>query len=421
MSEGAAHFDRRRSFLRSVSVLASGTAMAQLVALLAAPLLTRIYDPGAFGVLAAYTSLLGLGIVVASGRYPLAVVLPDEDREAEDLVRGSIRLGLLVALASAWPIRLGAATLARALEAPGLLDTWWILPLGLAAMVPTPPLVAWATRTGRVRDAASSKLSDGLGRVGGQIGLGLAGLGTTGLLLGDVIGRALASLRLGWRFWREAGPGCGEVLATFRRYWRFPVITMPGGLVNAAALQLPPLLLTAAFGVEVAGQFALGHRVVLLPLMLVGQAVAQMYAVEVGRARSRGDGGLARRHLRLSIGLGALMLAPILLGCFLAPSGFVVLFGPEWRPAGELVQLLAPLYLLQAAVFPVAQTLTLLEVQRWQLAWDVGRLGAVVLALTLPPALGGGVHATVLTYGLVMAGSYAVLWWLGRLALRHSA
>ena len=70
------------SFARGAIVLSSGSAGAQLLLVLAAPILTRLYTPEDFGLLAIYTSLLALAGVISSLRYELAIPLPKEDEEA---------------------------------------------------------------------------------------------------------------------------------------------------------------------------------------------------------------------------------------------------------------------------------------------------------------------------------------------------
>lgn len=76
----------KSQLVRSVSMLMGGTASAQLLMVLAAPFLTRLYKPEDFGVLAVYTGLLALLAVIASLRYQLAIPLPACDQEAANIV-----------------------------------------------------------------------------------------------------------------------------------------------------------------------------------------------------------------------------------------------------------------------------------------------------------------------------------------------
>ena len=62
-------------FARSVAVMTAGTALGQGLVLASAPLLTRLYTPGDFGVLAVYGSIVSLVAVVGALRYELAIAL----------------------------------------------------------------------------------------------------------------------------------------------------------------------------------------------------------------------------------------------------------------------------------------------------------------------------------------------------------
>ena len=72
--------------VRNVLKLAGGTAGSQVITVAAAPILTRLYGPESFGVLATYVSILALLNVVSSLRYELAIAVPEDDDEAIALV-----------------------------------------------------------------------------------------------------------------------------------------------------------------------------------------------------------------------------------------------------------------------------------------------------------------------------------------------
>jgi len=56
---------RSSSFAADVLKLVTGTTVAQVIAALASPLLTRLYGPEAFGLLALFTSITSIIGVVA--------------------------------------------------------------------------------------------------------------------------------------------------------------------------------------------------------------------------------------------------------------------------------------------------------------------------------------------------------------------
>ena len=85
-----AKLNARGGFLKSISMLIGGTVFAHAITILALPFITRLYSPEDFSRLAVYTSLLGIFSVVACLRYEIAIPLPNNDDEAEQLLIISI-------------------------------------------------------------------------------------------------------------------------------------------------------------------------------------------------------------------------------------------------------------------------------------------------------------------------------------------
>ena len=100
----------KNAFARGVRVLVGGTVGLQVLTLLAAPLLTRLYSPEDFGLLAVYASVLALIGVISSLRYELAVPLPEDDVEAANVATLSLILvGLSALLTGVLAWQLGPA------------------------------------------------------------------------------------------------------------------------------------------------------------------------------------------------------------------------------------------------------------------------------------------------------------------------
>jgi lipopolysaccharide exporter len=87
---------RASAFAADVFKLVTGTTLAQAVAVLASPLLTRLYGPEAFGFLALFISITSILGVVACMRYELAIMLPQDDREAANLLALSLLSTVIV-------------------------------------------------------------------------------------------------------------------------------------------------------------------------------------------------------------------------------------------------------------------------------------------------------------------------------------
>jgi len=405
----------RSSIARSVCLLVSGTAAAQSLAILASPLLTRIYTPGEFGILQIFISLMSMTVVAASGRYEVAILLPDDEQAAIDV--------LVLALACVAVVTLGCIGLVFGLQ------YYWILPSSMRALRPSLWLLPvsilgggiyqvlnfWAVRRGDYKQIAKSKLMQATLQVTTQIGAGLLAHGPIGLLVGDSIGRISGSSRFIRDLWRDhRGQLCNvriRRMATYAmRYRRYPLISVWGALINSSGLALPSLFLAQYYGAENTGWFALVNRVMGVPTALIGMSLLQVFTAETARLSRSDPSKLMHLFLRTSKGMLYFGLAPCALFVFAAPWLFQKIFGHPWREAGEYARYLALMFYVSFIDSPVTMTLLVLERQRTQLVWDTSRLALTVAAIAIPFRLGCGVRIAVISYGFAMAAMYCIHW-----------
>ena len=110
----------KNSFIRSVSVLVGGTATAQVIAILASPILTRLYSTEDFCLLAVYGSIIGIVGVIASLRYELAIPIAETDKEAASLVYLSGIILITVSIITGIVFYAFSSQLLGVLKAPAL-------------------------------------------------------------------------------------------------------------------------------------------------------------------------------------------------------------------------------------------------------------------------------------------------------------
>ncbi|HEX6435244.1 MAG TPA: oligosaccharide flippase family protein, partial [Gemmatimonadales bacterium] len=177
------------TFGRHVVTLASGTAIGQLLLFIAVPVLTRLYSPADYGALGVFSSTLQILVVLASLRYEQAIALPEEEDVARSLL--GLTFLLLTAMTSlvSLLVWLAGDEYVSALNVPALRPYLWLIPVGFLGAGVYQAVSFWAIRRREFNRVARTKLSQGLGQVLAQVGLGFAGLGTGGLLIGDVVGR----------------------------------------------------------------------------------------------------------------------------------------------------------------------------------------------------------------------------------------
>jgi len=134
-------------------MLASGSAGAKAIGALSVPVITRIYLPEHFGVLAVFTSLTALLVPFGTLRYSMALPLPKRDGTALNLAVLCASTLLTVSLLAALVFWIAAPYLLDLLSMPELLPFWWLLPLAIFGTGLYELLSHWA-----VRDKAFKRL-----------------------------------------------------------------------------------------------------------------------------------------------------------------------------------------------------------------------------------------------------------------------
>lgn len=346
--------------------MAGATAISQAIGLAALPVLTRLYTPSEYGGAAVYVGIVGLIVVIAALRYEFAIPLPRTDKG-----------GLHVAMVAF--MLLAAVAFATGLASP-MLALWWGEKVGLSRPAFTLLLIVgvlsasayqitnyWAIRKSKFGIIARTRIQQGIAGPASQLALGLAGFGTVGLILGQIVGQCAGLTRLALsmiadnRNPKRAVHRRGLAWAA-KRYRRFPIYDSLAGLLNVAGGQAPVLLFAALFSPALAGYYALALRLLSAPLGLVGSAVSQVLLPRIVEANRRGEAGLL--ILRLFRILAWLSFFPFTVVALMADRVIPFAFGPQWAPATYVIAWTALWTACQFVTSPLSIAMTSLEAQK---------------------------------------------------------
>ena len=76
---------KKSQFIKNITLLLSGNIFGQLIPIIASVILTRLYSPDDFAVLAYFLIITSIISVIAGGRYELAIMLPEDEKKAKTL------------------------------------------------------------------------------------------------------------------------------------------------------------------------------------------------------------------------------------------------------------------------------------------------------------------------------------------------
>lgn len=163
----------RGSFGFQVLTLMSGTVPAQAAMVLAAPVLTRLYNPTDFAMYALFVVGVNLISSIAPGRYDFALVLPEDDEEAVNLLALALGLSLLTASVTFALAVAFRPWLASWFDLPGGGYWIWLIPPGVLAHSWYNVMAKWQSRKQRFRSMARGEVAGCIGSLSAQITAGV--------------------------------------------------------------------------------------------------------------------------------------------------------------------------------------------------------------------------------------------------------
>lgn len=364
----------RASFFRSVLVLVGGTAFAQGLTVLVLPILTRLYTPSDFSMLAVYASMLAVLGSVACLRYEIAISLPEDDQDGMALMLLALASAALWGLITGGLLYVFGEKLFGLIGHPELTRFSWLLPLGVWLQGSYSALVYWTSRKKQFGKVARTRLGQAITGATTQIALGWASVTSFGLVLGHFLNSCAGVFGLGASALKEhrkmiASVSLKKIGQIGCEYSRFPRYSTFEALANAGAMQFPVLLIAAlAVGPE-AGYLLLATRVMAAPMGLVGNSIAQVYLS--GAPAQQRNGSLDSFTASVISGLVKTGVGPLVFVGIIAPSVFPVVFGEEWSRAGELISWMTPWFVMQFLSSPVSMALHVINNQNTALHLQV--------------------------------------------------
>lgn len=403
------------SFAAHVLTLMTGTTIAQAIPVAIAPILTRLYTPKEFGVFALFTSLVAMPAIIVTGRYELAIMLPDDDKDAAGLLALSILISIslsILTLLTVWLLNKQIASLLGDLEiAPWL---YWV-PFSVFLTGIYQSLNYWLSRKKQYKRLAVSRIYQSVSAASSNLVLGFGGIGASGLIGGNMIGQGFGSAVLLSRVWQDYKVVKRElsievVRANAVKYRDFPLINSLHALLDVVQTSGVAFVISIYFGSVVLGFYSLTLSILRAPLNFLGSSVSQVFYQNASETcRIGGDLHKLTRNTMLKLSLVAFPF--FLLFFLLAPDMFKIVFGINWEIAGRYTQILSPWLFINFIISPVSQIPIILNRQKTGFAIGFVYNMAILVSLLLAAYLGKGIVAGL--YLLSISASIVLICYIG--------
>lgn len=348
-------------------MLAGGTAIGQLIAIVALPVLARMYDPEAFSTLAVYVSILLMLTAVAGLCFEYAIPLPNSDRIAAALCVIAI-ISVFAFTAAITLVLVIYPHVFYALTGDNVHSVLWLVPVGVFFIGMYNALQYWSTRGKNFKLIAKTRVTQSLSGTGVKLGTGYFFSGSVfGLVLGQLIAQGAGFLVLGLSLLREDR----EIFKKLKykhfvyavwRYKNFPKFTTLEVFSNIGGIQIPVILIAYYSVGEEAGYLMIAMQLLSAPLGMLSGAIAQVYLAEAADKYHQGQ--LNDFTKRAIINLAKVAIMPLLLAGAAAPFLVPLLLGDRWQRTGILISWMVPWFFVQFITSPVSTILYITENQK---------------------------------------------------------
>ncbi|MCB1646713.1 MAG: oligosaccharide flippase family protein [Pseudomonadales bacterium] len=377
----------QNKYIRNIVTLVSGTTVAQGIPLLLMVFLTRIYSPDEFGAWTLCLSIATLISLISTGRYELAIILPESDKEALGIFWLAIYGCLIVTLACYLVLAIAPTTISLVTSDVRVRDQALLIPAMVLALGWYQAINFRLIRDSEYRQLSLNRILNSAGGSLFQILLGVLNLiKQSGLFLGQILGYASALLAYSTRV-PNILAGSTDLKTMFsqgKRYIRFPLIDVPAAFLNTASNHIPFFFIGAQFGAGQLGIYALTMRALGAPMVLVANAFLDVFRREASIEFNE-TGSCKKIWIKTFRILAAIAVLPTLVLYFLGAFLFGLFFGDTWTESGEIASALAVMFYIRFVSSPLSYTAYIYDKQIIDFVWQASlftvTIGSIIVSL----------------------------------------
>lgn len=401
-------------FARNVAVVATGTAGAQAIAMAFSPAITRIYGPETFGAMGTFIAIFEMVSPLAALSYPLAMVLPKQDSDAIGLAKISLWIALLTSLITALVLILFKTPIVEAFNLHAIEPYLLILPVTMFFSVLMTISSQWTIRKRLFNLKAKSAILQAF-----IIGLMKAGLGLLNpsavILIGTTsFGYLLQAILIGVGVREKNKEDKPSKLSNYeatgllKQYKDFAYYRTPQIFLNSVGQSLPILMLANLFTPAAVGFYVLARTVLFVPSNLIGTSVAEVFYPKFVETIRNGESG-KKLLVKACATLAAIGSLPYLVLIALGPWLFALIFGADWKEAGEYSRWMSIWLFVVLVTRPIIAAIPALSLQGLFLAFEAIAVLIRVLAILIGYLWIGTALGAVMAFSLSNAIIYAAL------------
>jgi O-antigen/teichoic acid export membrane protein len=385
----------------------TGTTIAQAIPIAISPILTRIYTPADFGVFALYMSIASIMSVIATGRYELAIMLPKKDEDAINIVALSLMISFFISLVSLMIVFIFNSQITNLLGNHEISNWLYFIPITVLLTGIYQSFNYWSNRKKHYKRLALSRVLQSGTTSSANLGMGYYGFGSSGLILGGVLGQGIAVTMLAKVIWKEDNKLLiyikkNKILALIKRHIDFPKINMFHTFLNEAKNSITNVFLIKFYSSFILGQFYMINRILLLPSGLIGSSISQvLFSVYSEKYNKKED--FSGEVLKTMIKLFLFALIPFFIIVLFGKEMFGFVLGKNWAIGGEFASSYALYILFHFVASPISIVPLIVKKQEAAFYWNLVGSALYILSIIVGYFLFDNLSKTLIFLSIIMS------------------
>lgn len=375
----------KSEFSRNVLTLMTGTAIAQAIPIAISPILTRIYTPEDFGVFALYMAIASIVAVIATGRYEMAIMLPKKDSDAINIGALSIIISFFISFISFVLVFLFNSQITNLLNTSEISNWLYFIPITVLLTGIYQSFNYWSNRKKQYKRLATSRVVQSGITASVNFGMGFCGLGSSGLIIGQVIGHFIASFVIVKQVLHNDRNKLKKIknlkmVALFKRYISFLKFGILALFTSSMASQSLFFLVSIYLNASILGFISLILRLISIPSSFISANLGDVFYQEISLIKKEKS---YEKIFKFTKKLIIYSMIIYLLIYIILENYFVYIFGEQWVDAVVYIKYLVIVSVFSFIFSPLSILFNYFEIQQynfiWQLTWLVSNILIFIL------------------------------------------
>ncbi len=333
------------SFAQSYAIVLSGTSINILAQLVITPIITRIYGPETYGTFSIFNALATNIALLATLRFPQALLLPATEKDFYILVRVTLLSALITTAITFITFYVAAKPFLSLLQAEKLANYYFLVPIMVLLIAINQVFGQWQYRLDKFKKSVAVDTTILVGVRIFNLGYGWITTGNTfGLILGDMLGKAVGLL-LSWKLILKerikflfVSISLVDMLRVVREYKHYPLYNLPGVWITLFSEQFLVFFISSQFGLKSLGVLSLAISMLDLPKRLFAYTVTSVFFKKAVEEYKKSLADLQTLVLRTMYMLFGVCILPYAIITVFGSELFSFVFGDDWTLSGRLAQ-----------------------------------------------------------------------------------